>query len=64
MATCWRFVSSEVLSFIAELTEDVAWEVPVEIDTIPTDSRVRSLSDEPKTVLVGFLEHERGIIAT
>jgi hypothetical protein len=63
MAAGGCFVVCVVRSLVAELTVDIAREVPVKVHSGPRDSRVRSLGNSAKAVLVNFLEHKRSVIS-
>jgi hypothetical protein len=58
-----RFVVCVVHPSTAELTVNIAREVPVKVGAGPRDSRIRRLGDNPETLLVNFLEHKGSVVS-
>ena len=63
MAASSLLVSRYVCPVTAELTINITREIPIKIETIPGNSRIRRLRDKPEASLVDVLKHKRGVIS-
>lgn len=64
MAARRSFVICVVRARTTVLTVNVAREVPVKIETGPSNSGIRCLGNNAKALLINILEHERGVVPT
>jgi hypothetical protein len=64
MAACRGFVVCVIRPCTAVLAVNIAREVPVKIETGPSNGRIRCLGDNSKALLVNLLEHEGGVVPT